>query len=344
MSWLLLQQSEKICIESYRQFEVLGVMETQIRPIGLCNSLFVGVFLVLLSGIGLCNGSSAVSDEVKRCDPNSNDIDSSLSCSSKEFVLQSYYEKYDDILDSSFQDFLAKELPIGLCKVLPQNLSLALRLSILHRNLIGSGSHRHLTSSIRLEIKQDSMLELPSHHCEVIVIERLPSGVFADPFELQHLLQRGVYRNIAVFGDTNLELPSFLSNRSAVEVHMDVGHDLLLGQSKESNIDIELPLHARYPPLDESGYWEVIFGTPDFLMRCTVEGQSHNESCLYKIPDIDGSESTPGTIVWNIPSGMKAHARLVSVGTFIAALISAILIAVTSIFYSDNSSKHSKES
>jgi phosphatidylinositol glycan class X len=33
--------------------------------------------------------------------------------------------------------------------------------------------------------------ELLSYSCELIVIERLPSGVFADPFELQHLAQRG---------------------------------------------------------------------------------------------------------------------------------------------------------
>lgn len=97
-------------------------------------------------------------------------------------------------------------------------------------------------------------------------------------------------------------------------------------------------------PLDESGYWEVNFGTPDYFMRCSVEGKSHNQSCLFRIPDIDGSDSTLGTVVWKIPSGMKAHAGIVSVVTFVAALISAILIAVTSIFYSDNSIKHSKES
>lgn len=131
--------------------------------------------------------------QVGRCDPNSDDSDSSISafCSSKKYVMQSYYEKYEDLLDSDFQDFIAQELPFGLCKVLPHNLSLALRLSVLHRNLIGNGSHRHLTSSIRLEIERESILELPSHYCEVIIIERLPSGVFADPFELQHLLQRG---------------------------------------------------------------------------------------------------------------------------------------------------------
>lgn len=57
--------------------------------------------------------------------------------------------------------------------------------------------------------------------------------------------------DVAVFGDTNLELPSFLSNRSAVEVHMDVSPNLLLRQKNGLDINIELPLHARYPVSDE---------------------------------------------------------------------------------------------
>lgn len=48
---------------------------------------------------------------------------------------------------------------------------------------------------------------------------------------------------IAVFGDTNLELPSFLSNRSAVEIHLDADPNTLL---EPTDISIDLPLHARY--------------------------------------------------------------------------------------------------
>lgn len=105
--------------------------------------------------------------------------------------MQSYYEKYENLFDSDFEDFVAQELPFGLCEVLPHDLSFVVRPPILHHNLIGRGSHRHLTSSIRVNIKPEPMYELPTHHCELIIIERLPSGVFADPFELQHLLQRG---------------------------------------------------------------------------------------------------------------------------------------------------------
>ncbi|RXH97067.1 hypothetical protein DVH24_035735 [Malus domestica] len=134
-------------------------------------------------------------------------------------------------------------------------------------------------------------------------------------------------QHIAVFGDANLELPSFLSNHSAVKIHMDI-------DTIKSNINVELPLHARYPPLDESGYREVKFGMPDLFMRCSVEGTSQNQSCLYKMPEINDSELGYGKLVWKIPSGMRAHVGTVSTLTFVAALFSAITIAATSIFQS----------
>lgn len=53
------------------------------------------------------------------------------------------------------------------------------------------------------------------------------------------------FTDIVVFGDTNLESPSFISNRSVVEVHMDVSP--VLSRSKnELDVVVELPLHARY--------------------------------------------------------------------------------------------------
>jgi phosphatidylinositol glycan class X len=52
-----------------------------------------------------------------------------------------------------------------------------------------------------------------------------------------------VFLDVAVFGDTNLELPSALSNRSAVEIHFD----LKPSKSMDCNLVVELPLHARYP-------------------------------------------------------------------------------------------------
>ncbi|KAJ6703926.1 INOSITOL-TETRAKISPHOSPHATE 1-KINASE [Salix viminalis] len=159
--------------------------------------------------------------------------------------------------------------------------------------------------------------------------------VFADPFELQHLLKRGVFTDVAVFGDTNFELPSVLSNRSAVEIHMNVAPTSLLGHKNELEISADLPLHVRYPPLDDSGYSEVKFGEPEIFLSCSVEENGDHESCLL-VPTKDRTGSRTDDVVWRIPSGIRAHAGIVSAVTFLAASISTLLIVLSSVFYPDN--------
>ncbi|KAI3863927.1 hypothetical protein MKW98_031519 [Papaver atlanticum] len=179
--------------------------------------------------------------------------------------------------------------------------------------------------------------ELPEHFCEAVVIERLPSGVFADPFELQHLVQRGVFVDAAVFGDTNLELPSALSNRSVVEVHMDIGHNILSKHTDELEINLELPLHARYPPLDGSGYSNVEMGIPDLFIRCSTERNAVCERCFW-VKRAEHIKSLADAVLWRIPSGNKAHSQVVSYVTFTAAFLSTVLIVLAAVCYSPNSS------
>jgi phosphatidylinositol glycan class X len=106
--------------------------------------------------------------------------------------MQSYYSRYASLHDSDFENFMSQEVTSGLCEVLPENHDSTLRLSVLRRDLVGEGSHRRVSTLIKLQTQQlKSLSELLSYSCELIVIERLPSGVFADPFELQHLAQRG---------------------------------------------------------------------------------------------------------------------------------------------------------
>lgn len=56
-----------------------------------------------------------------------------------------------------------------------------------------------------------------------------------------------VFKDASVFGDTNLELPSFLSNQSIVEVHLDAALNNSAGKEIVLEFKIEIPLHARYP-------------------------------------------------------------------------------------------------
>lgn len=76
-----------------------------------------------------------------------------------------------------------------------------------------------------------------------------------------------MFNDIAVFGDTNLELPSFLSNRSAVEIHLDIDPNTFL---QPAAISIELPLHARYQVrlLQLNLYLMPLLAKPSFFPFC----------------------------------------------------------------------------
>lgn len=110
----------------------------------------------------------------------------------EKYIAKNYFEKYDSLIEQEFDNFIANEIPLGLRKVFKDKNHVVPTQSGLHRNVTGEGSHRHLSSSIRFKLQHELKSELTAaHSCEVIIIERLPSGVFADPFELQHLVQRG---------------------------------------------------------------------------------------------------------------------------------------------------------
>ncbi|XWS49531.1 hypothetical protein CRYUN_Cryun12cG0011000 [Craigia yunnanensis] len=292
----------------------------------LCFYQKLAILWMFFSGAVSCMLVFLSSNEVEMMGPSL-----SQNSGARKYIMKSYFDKYENLHDSSFEDFMAHELSSSLCEVFPYNQNLDVRLSVLEHSLVGEGSHRHLSSSIRLQIEADSSPKLPAHFCEVIIIQRLPLGVFADPFELQHLHERKVFTNVAVFGDTNLELPSFQSNRSVVEIHLDAGSNILSEQKKGLEMNIQLPLHARYQPLDESGYSIVEIGEPDVLMSCSMEGKQHNQSCLFMSSN-DSAKFRIGAVAWRIPSGMKAHTGFVSVVTFVIAFLSTLSIVVTSIF------------
>ncbi|XP_071723914.1 uncharacterized protein [Rutidosis leptorrhynchoides] len=250
-----------------------------------------------------------------------------LSSSMEEgrYITKSYFDHHGSLVSSEFQKFITQELGFASCDRL---LNPVVKSSVTDRKLIGEGSHRRLSTSIRLSM--DSQMP----NCKIVIIEKLPSGVFADPFELENLQGRGVFKDVAVFGDTNLELPSFLSNRSVVEIHMNSSSNLSSRHHFQLEINVELPVHARYQPLDESGYTNVEFEEPDVIMHCINEAllDNHHQNCLL-VSKLDGGKRND-VVVWRIPSGKKAHSEFVSVITFFSAVISTLSIVWASVFCS----------
>ncbi|XP_074264670.1 uncharacterized protein LOC141587135 isoform X2 [Silene latifolia] len=249
---------------------------------------------------------------------------SSLPCFER-YAMKTFFGQHDNIIDLNLEDYIKHKIPFG-------SQTTVFRLLVLERLLIGEGSHRRLSSSIKFSVPRDLSADFSSQICEVIIIERLPSGVFADPFELDHILHRGVFKDAYVFGDTNLELPSFLSNQSVVEIHLDAALSTSPAQEIVKEFKIEIPLHARYPPLEESGYVTVRFDIPDLFLRCKSKNNEEEPARTCLLTPIAGNDGLKAhDIKWSIPAGMEAHARTVSVVTFITALSSVILIVTASL-------------
>lgn len=213
-----------------------------------------------------------------------------------------------------------------LCKGRADDLDVP-TLSELHRLLVGEGSHRRLLYSVKFGSCQDAMVNfLDGYDANLVIIEKLPNGVFADPFELHHFVERKVFLDVAVFGDANLELPSALSNLSAVEIHFD----LRPSTSMNCNLVIELPLHARYPPLDASGYATVEFSSPDLLLRYRKR-DFHSDSCLWTLANLDAGPVEKAA--WRIPCGDEAHIGFVSSITFLSALVCSMSIVLAALIF-----------
>ncbi|WOL18135.1 phosphatidylinositol-glycan biosynthesis class X protein [Canna indica] len=250
-----------------------------------------------------------------------------IGCSScfQTYLASSYFLQHHVLLD--FQDYLAQEFGTSdFCKESTSKV-VKLGLSTLQRQLSGEGSHRRLISTLSFMNLSESG-SLLDQYCEAVVIERLPIGVFADPFELQHLVHRKAFIDAAVFGDTNLELPSALSNKSIAEIHLRIGHE---SPMKGSETIIELPLHARCPPLNESGYAEVRFELPDLFLRCRPK-ILHSEPCSWTLIELDARPAK--TVLWYIPAGNNAHKDVVSNFTFVSALVCALSIVVFALSFS----------
>nr|CAB3466379.1 unnamed protein product [Digitaria exilis] len=240
-----------------------------------------------------------------------------------------------------------------LCKGITDDVEVP-ALSELRRQLVGEGSHRRLVYSLKFGACQDAMVNfLDGHDAHLVIVEKLPNGVFADPFELQHFVERKVFLDVAVFGDTNLELPSALSNRSAVEIHFD------LKPSTSINFDIviDLPLHARYPvrsyklpwnfrknadglgrgkhnfsflPLDASGYAAIEFDSPDLFLRYRKK-EIQSDSCLWVLKNLEAAPVEKAA--WRIPCGDEAHIGFVSSITFLSALVCSMSIVLATLIF-----------
>eukprot|EP00249_Psilotum_nudum_P007329 c20478_g1_i1 orf=510-1628(+) len=210
------------------------------------------------------------------------------------------------------------------------------------RTLVGNGAHRQLNSFVTLELQ----IVKNKGICHIVMLEKLPQGVFADTFELQRLVDRGVLQNARVFGDLNIELPAFNSHPSLVVLHISVNTNSSYQVESKWRLqkNIVLPLHARYPPLNFKTHGLVTIGLPSLLFQFCKEntmtkGLCSDDSELMKNDvwrHVVWRENMLTKLIeleWLIPSGNPCHTKFVTIVTVLTALMAAVVLFMLSYYF-----------
>jgi phosphatidylinositol glycan class X len=210
------------------------------------------------------------------------------------------------------------------------------------RTLVGNGAHRTLQSVVTVALQSRRTIESQQPHCYLRILERLPTGVFADQYELQGLRRRGVVKEAFVYGDKNLERPALLSAQSIVDVHVT----LLKEQSKQSSqvplllqAKVSVPLHARYPPLSVESHSVVRIPLPHIFVACKQAGVQDSSALDETVGDwrpvllgaITTSTNSSKVVEWMVPAGKPAQFEVVARYTAIAALSGVLAVFVASV-------------
>ncbi|XP_059141579.1 phosphatidylinositol-glycan biosynthesis class X protein-like [Physella acuta] len=134
--------------------------------------------------------------------------------------------------------FLMWLLQVHFIKTHTQNINLKM-----HWNLLGHGFHRELITTITIP---DDIRTLHSNKgCSILLLQSLPPGVYADPFQLSSLVQFGGPK-VLFNNDVNIEAPEYLSKTVELYIFLQVSDYKFYQSSKNTVINISLPIHARY--------------------------------------------------------------------------------------------------
>lgn len=206
------------------------------------------------------------------------------------------------------------------------------------RKLVGSGAHRSLISVVT--VSSSSEVQRMSETCRLRLVERLPTGIYADQFELQGIRRRGGFMEARIYGDVNLEQPALLSAQSILDVHvalLQVESDGKNGSASSLQAEVTLPLHARYPPLSVDSHSVVHIPMPHMLVSC--QDVQEDDIILpvteqwkeVSLGNVREPETLPRVLDWMVPAGNPADYSFVARFTAIAALSGVLVVFAASV-------------
>lgn len=210
--------------------------------------------------------------------------------------------------------------------------------------LAAKGFHSHI------EYTFDRQLLAKSKVCQITVLQPLPAGVYADPYELANVvgmpstkpqLQLAAYH---VFGKIDVEKiepdcePTVLSVSANISIASLYLSAATLSAREPEAYHLKIPLHARYPvphsqhPGHSDLYHNYTIEAPTVMLRCLDPLPQQTSGAATVCQDVCYVSSAKHDLRWTVPVGLDKHARLTQIATSAVAVGSllALLVAVVS--------------
>ncbi|KAL3138285.1 hypothetical protein ABBQ32_006102 [Trebouxia sp. C0010 RCD-2024] len=178
--------------------------------------------------------------------------------------------------------------------------------------------------------------------CNITVLQLLPAGVYADPYELQNLVtttthkcSSGLLSSFRVFGFIDVEKietdcgPTLLS----VSGHYAASQMQAVSCNGHMQAKLTVPMHARYPALQKhrpSGYSSFFFsGLHQYNISRPFLRVEHASETANVATSQCYSAQVQHSLHWTVPTGGMWHMQFVEVVTVLAAVSSLCVLMKT---------------
>jgi hypothetical protein len=175
------------------------------------------------------------------------------------FLVSSVHETIADDhgLEKKIHEFIEKSVCVSDCIG-------SAELGEMTRHARNKGLHRELVTTVQLPVVSDDHDDHDS--CGVMLIERLPKGMYIDTDEVANLARFGGPK-LLHFDSMDVEKPAHVSNSHIILVYRNLSQD----RHNKSlwSADFSIPIHLRYHPPNYGGIPPIVnLSSPLVLVSC----------------------------------------------------------------------------
>lgn len=199
----------------------------------------------------------------------------------------------------------------------------------------GTGFHRQVHYAVSRAAGGQQPTQPPK---QVLLIQYLPSSLFADPYQLEDVVRSKGNFTFRLFGPLDLELPAPACEPTALVLSFKMTQ----AADGAAHASLSIPLHAKYPDPQHfngkaTGFVErwsagiVHVSLPGALIVSEEASTPQGGRPYQLFKPGQQAQNVESEAVWDVPCGDLDHGAVVAWGTSLTALFCCLLIVYSAV-------------